>query len=337
MRIEHSVSLKPFNTFGVDVVASHYAEAVSVDEIRAALAWADQRSLRAIILGGGSNILFTDNPDALVLRIALKGVAFRDLEHGKALVTAAAGENWPDLVWRAVAEGYGGIENLSLIPGTAGAAPVQNIGAYGVEFCDVCDHVAALNRTSGEVREFSASECEFGYRDSFFKRHPEEWVVCGASMVLDRFAPLKTNYGALDEQLAELDRPPCHADVAKAVATIRRAKLPAPEDTGSAGSFFKNPAVPLALYQRLLDEHPSMPGFDQGDGTVKLSAAWLIDTAGWKTRSAANVGCYSTQPLVLVNLGSATGREILEFSEAIQEDVFERFGVTLEREAVIYP
>lgn len=337
MRIEHNVSLKPFNTFGVDAIARYYAEVRSVDEIIESLAWAKTRSLRVVILGGGSNILFTGDLEALVLRVALKGISVQEQNGGKVLVTAAAGENWPDLVWWAVENGYGGIENLSLIPGTAGAAPVQNIGAYGVEFCDVCDHVTVLNRANGEICRFSAQECEFGYRHSYFKEHPEEWIVCSVSMVLDRCAPLNTEYGTLKDDLAALGHPPCHADVARAVADIRNAKLPAPEVTGSAGSFFKNPVVPAARYQSLLERHPGMPGFDQGDGTFKLSAAWFIDTAGWKEKPTATVACYPTQPLVLINRGAATGKEILDFSQAIQQDIGTRFEVRLEREAVVYP
>ncbi len=338
MRIENNVSLQSLNTFGVAATARHYARADSIDAVRAALAWAHERGLRVIILGGGSNILFTGDVNALVLHIALRGIDDRDMGGGKRLVTVAAGENWADLVWWAVGKGYGGIENLSLIPGTAGAAPVQNIGAYGAEFRDVCHSVAALDRHTGEMREFAAAECCFGYRDSVFKQQADRWIVTGVAMMLDRNAALRTEYGTIQEELAACGKgAACFADVANAVASIRKAKLPSPEELGNAGSFFKNPVVSAALYQDLLAKNPGMPGFAQGDGRVKLSAAWLLDTAGWKLKRVGDVGCCQSQPLVLVNYGGAAGQDILRFSEAIHDDIARRFGVRLEREAVTYP
>ncbi len=326
------------NTFGVAAAARYFAAAASVDDTREALAWAKGRSLRVVILGGGSNILFTGYVDALVLHIVSQGISVRDLGSGKRLVSVAAGENWADLVWWAARSGYGGLENLSLIPGTAGAAPVQNIGAYGAELADVCRNVTALNRRSGEEREFSPQECAFGYRDSLFKCQAAEWVITSLDLLLDEQAPLRTEYGALHQELeARGKEQPNFLDVAEAVAAVRRAKLPAPEDLGNAGSFFKNPTVPAALYASLRAEHPGLPGFTQADGRVKLSAAWLLDSAGWKGKRSGHVGCYHLQPLVLVNHGGASGGEILEFSEDIQADIAQRFGVRLEREAVVYP
>ena len=349
MQIQHDISLKTLNTFGVDVTARYYARAASVDDVRCALAWAGENRVPVIVLGGGSNILFTRDPDALVLHVALRGITERALEGGKRLVTAAAGESWPDLVWWAVERGYGGIENLSMIPGTLGAAPVQNIGAYGAEFRDVCAGVTALNCKSGgsggnggsgAIREFSPEECRFGYRDSIFKREAGEWIVLAASMLLDPAAPLHTGYGALREKLEAAASSgaalPTYADVARAVADIRTEKLPAPENLGSAGSFFKNPVVSVDAYRKLCDTYPELPGFEQG-GMVKLSAAWLLDRAGWKGKRRGDAGCYAMQPLVLVNYGRASGDELLRFSLAVQEDVAQRFGVELEREAVVYP
>ena len=338
MHIKNDVSLQKLNTFGVAAAARYFAEVPDVEALREALAWAKGRALRVIILGGGSNILFTGYVDGLVLRMSGQGIGVQDLGGGKRLVSVAAGENWADLVWWAAKAGYGGIENLCLIPGTAGAAPVQNIGAYGAEFAEVCHSVAALNRHTGEEREFLPEDCAFGYRDSIFKRWAEEWVVTGIKLLLDDAAPLRTEYGALRTQLAAQGKErPNFLDVAEAVAAIRGAKLPDPEDLGNAGSFFKNPTVAAALYESLRAEHPNLPGFKQPDGTVKLSAAWLLDTAGWKGKRAGHVGCYARQPLVLVNHGGADGGEILEFSETIQADIAERFGIRLEREAVVYP
>lgn len=337
MKIETNVPLRAMNTFGVEATARHFAQAESDGDIREALKWAGERGIRVIILGGGSNILFTGDVDALVVRIATKGISILHENGSRRVVEAAAGESWHDLVMWAVANGLGGIENLSLIYGTAGAAPVQNIGAYGVEFRNVCHSVTALNRLSGETREFMPEECEFGYRSSFFKRHAEEWIVLNIRMTLDKAATLKTDYGPLKEKLANRDGGPTFADVAEAVMEVRRSKLPSPEDLGSAGSFFKNPVVPNELADHLLKTYPDMPAFTQNDGSVKLSAAWLLDTAGWKGKRAGDAGCYRLQPLVLVNHGQATGGEILRFSRDIQKDIAGRFGVTLEREAVIYP
>lgn len=338
MHIEHDVRLQPLNTFGIAVTARYFARAGSTGDIREALNWGKRHEVPVIILGGGSNILFTDNVDSLVLHVATKGIEVSKQENGKRLVSVAAGENWADLVWWAAARGYGGIENLSMIPGTAGAAPVQNIGAYGTEFCDICDNVTALDRQTGELRVFSRQECRFGYRDSLFKQQAEKWVVINIDILLDKFVPLRTGYGNLEEKLALLEtKQPCFTDVAKAVAAIRQAKLPSPEELGSAGSFFKNPVVPAALYQELCEKYPGIPGFEQPGGAVKLSAAWLLDAAGWKGKRAADVGCHTLQPLVLVNHGAATGKEILAFSQTIQADIARRFGVNLEREAVVYP
>ena len=338
MHIENDVPLQNLNTFGVAAAARYFAEIPGAESLREALTWAKGRDLRVIILGGGSNILFTGYVDALVLRMTGRGIDVQDLGQGKRLISVAAGENWADLVWWAARAGYGGIENLCLIPGTAGAAPVQNIGAYGAELADVCHSVTALNRLSFEEREFSPQECAFGYRHSIFKRHPDEWVITSIKLLLDEQAPLRTKYGALQGQLEAMGKErPNFMDVAEAVAAIRRAKLPDPDDLGNAGSFFKNPTVPAALYENLRAEHPNMPGFSQADGTVKLSAAWLLDTAGWKGKRSGRVGCYALQPLVLVNHGGADGGEILEFSETIQADIAERFDIRLEREAVVYP
>ena len=338
MHIDHDVPLMRLNTFGVAATARHYIRADSADTIRDALAWAENRGLRSLVLGGGSNILFMEPVEALVLQIALAGRTVLNMGDGRHLVTVAAGERWDDLVRWAVGQGYGGIENLILIPGTVGAAPVQNIGAYGVEFGDVCHSVTALHRRTGTMREFSAEECHFGYRDSFFKQHPEEWIVTGISLVLDEHAPLRAEYGVLRQKLAALaTKQPCCVDVAEAVEAIRKAKLPSPEVLGSAGSFFKNPVVAATLYQNLRERYPALSGYEQEDGAVKLSAAWLLDSAGWKGKRAGNVGCYPLQPLVLVNYGGATGEEILRFSETIRDDIAQRFGVLLEREAVVYP
>lgn len=335
MRFENEISLKQFNTFGVASTASNYVRAESIEDIRDALTLAKSNKLRTVVLGGGSNILFAENVDALVLHIANKGKTVREMGGGKILVDVAAGESWPELVCWAVCSGYGGIENLAMIPGTAGAAPVQNIGAYGIEFRNVCHSVTALNRHSGVIRRFSSQECNFGYRDSVFKQ-TGEWIITSLSLILDRNATLSTEYGALKEELQGITNPG-FADVKKAIISIRSKKLPAVEELGSAGSFFKNPVVPEAFYLELHKSNPELPGFNQHDGTVRIPAAWLLDSAGWKGKREGDVGCYHLQPLIIVNYGAATGAEILQFSKTIQRDIVERFGVHLEREVVLCP
>lgn len=338
MRIEYDFPLKPLNTFGIAARARYFAGARSVDDVREALAWAGERRLRTFILGGGSNILFTEDVDGLVLHMKIQGIGVHERDSAKYLVTAAAGDSWAGLVRWAVERGYGGIENLSGIPGTAGAAPIQNIGAYGVEFSEICHSVTALERDTGKIREFSAGECCFGYRDSFFKHHAEKWIILAICVRLDRNAPLRLEYGALKETLSRLGKmQPCIADVRESVLAIRAQKLPEPKELGSAGSFFKNPVVPISQYRQLRARYPGMPGFAQKNGMVKLSAAWLLETAGWKGKKEGRVGCYSQQPLVLINHGDASGQEVLCFSQDIQKSIADSFGISLERETVLYP
>lgn len=338
MIIESSFSLLPLNTFGVRATAQYYVKATSLDEIRQALSWAEKEALSVIILGGGSNILFCEDIRGLVLHIGLLGISEEKLNSEKSLVTIAAGEDWSQAAWWAAEEGLGGIENLYLIPGTAGAAAVQNIGAYGVELCDCCHHVTALHRPTGEVRHLTVEQCQFGYRESVFKHEPDQWIVLSLTLELDRKSPLKTGYGALKETLSRQgDSSPRYTDVAKAVATIRESKLPSPEVIGSAGSFFKNPVITAERYKSLIQQYPQMPAYEQPNGTYKLSASWLLDNAGWKQKDCTTVACYSLQPLVITNKGNATGQEILDFSRAIQNDIEKHFGIRLEREVVVYP
>lgn len=338
MNIAYGVPLDKFNTFGVRAIARYFTSADSVDDLREAFEWSQQHHTRTILLGGGSNILFTGDVDALVVSIGIKGLDIQQTGESQYTVYAGAGENWHGLVQWAVGRGLGGIENLSFIPGLVGAAPVQNIGAYGAEFRDVCSSVTAMHRATGLEHVFTAEECRFGYRNSIFKQQPDEWAVIGVSLVLDKKAPLKTGYGALENELEKLGiSQPAYADIARLVESIRRKKLPLPEDLGSAGSFFKNPVVTKNIAEQLQAQYPKATVYPQNDGTVKLSAAWLLDQAGWKGKQNGNVGCYPLQPLVLVNYGTDNGKDIVAFSETIQADIAERFGITLEREVVTYP
>lgn len=335
MDIVRNKSLRELNSFGVECLASHYTVVTSEDELRQALQWAEKQALRSLLLGGGSNLVLAPRLEALLIQVKIKGITETGQSGTRHRICAAAGEVWGDVVAWALDKGYGGIENLCLIPGTAGAAPIQNIGAYGVEFKDCCHSVRAMHRQSGKIREFAREACCFGYRDSFFKQHAEEWAVLAVTLELDEKAPLHTNYAALQQELAAIAAPDYRV-VAQAVEALRLSKLPDPKELGNAGSFFKNPVVPLEDALRLQERYPAMPFFRQGDGTAKLSAAWLLDEGGWKGLREGAVGCYARQPLVLVNYGGADGNDILGFAGRIQADISQRFGILLEREPVAY-
>lgn len=326
------------NTFGVNAIARYLVSARSTAGIREAFAWAKQKGLRAIALGRGSNVLFIGDIEGLVVHIASRGLVVSHKSETRAIVQVSAGEPWQGIVDWACKNGYGGIENLSCIPGSAGGAAVQNIGAYGVEFHDICHSVIAINRTTGRTKEFSPKECEFGYRSSIFKTDAENWTVTGIRMILDKSAPLRTDYGAIKETLLSRGiQKPGYSEVAEAVAAIRENKLPSPDSLGNAGSFFKNPVVPEAFAMTLKEKYPDVPCYRHKDGVTKLSAAWLLDQAGWRGKREGHTGCYAKQPVIVVNHGFATGEELLRFSRAIEKDILERFGIRLEREVVVYP
>jgi len=333
LSLQHDVSLKPFNTFGVDVRARLFADARNDDEVREALRIAAHEGLPLLPIGGGSNLLLTGDVDALVLRLASRGIRVLVDDGQHVLVEAEAGEPWHDFVLATLDMGLAGVENLSLIPGTVGAAPMQNIGAYGVEIKDVFAGLTALDRQTGELREFSLDECAFGYRDSRFKRESGRWLILRVRFALSRTAILHLDYGPLRQKLAEQGvSAPTPADVSRAVCAIRREKLPDPAVLGNAGSFFKNPLVSAEQAARLRAEHADLVAFAQPDGQVKLAAGWLIDRAGWKGFREGDAGVHRLQALVLVNYGAASGNQLLALARSIQADIAERFGVELEME-----
>lgn len=284
-----------------------------------------------MVLGGGSNVLFVQDFPGLVVRNALMGKRITSEEGQEAVVQVGAGEPWHDLVLWCVAQGLGGLENLSLIPGTVGAAPIQNIGAYGVELKDVFHQLEALDTHTGECLLFDAAACRFGYRDSVFKHSPGRFVITRVWLRLAR-APhrLHLGYGAIRDTLAAMQvSEPSIQDVSEAVMAIRRSKLPDPAVLGNAGSFFKNPEMPQAQFAALQAAHPRIVAFPLPDGQVKVPAGWLIEQCGWKGRSVGRVGCYEQQALVLVNHGGATGQEVQALVHDIIDSVQERFGVVL--------
>ncbi|AGA72402.1 UDP-N-acetylmuramate dehydrogenase [Pseudomonas plecoglossicida] len=334
---QEQVSLKPYNTFGIDVKARYFTQAHDDQEVRLALAQAQQGGVPVLVIGGGSNLLLTRDIDALVLHMASRGRRVLGDDGERIVVEAEAGEPWHPFVQWTLAQGYCGLENLSLIPGTVGAAPMQNVGAYGVEIKDVFVGLTALDRETGELRDFGLAECAFGYRDSLFKRNPGRWLILRVRFALSRTLQAHLDYGPVRQRLAEqgVTEPTAQA-ISEAICNIRREKLPDPAELGNAGSFFKNPVVSAELVERIRAQYPGVVAYPQADGQVKLAAGWLIEQAGWKGHREGDAGVHRLQSLVLVNYGQASGAQMHALACRIQADILERFGVELEMEPNLY-
>ncbi|MBH3458933.1 UDP-N-acetylmuramate dehydrogenase [Pseudomonas putida] len=334
---QERVSLKPFNTFGIDVKARYLALAHDDDEIRQALAVAAQRQLPVLVVGGGSNLLLTRDVDALVLHMASRGRRILSDDGERVVIEAEAGEPWHPFVQWSLAQGLCGLENLSLIPGTVGAAPMQNVGAYGVEIKDVFAGLTALDRETGQLRDFTLNECAFAYRDSVFKRNPGRWLILRVRFVLSRTLRAHLDYGPVRQRLQEQGVQEVTAQaISDAICSIRREKLPDPAELGNAGSFFKNPVVSVQLAESIRARCPSLVAYPQSEGQVKLAAGWLIEQAGWKGYREGDAGVHRLQSLVLVNYGHASGAQLHALAQRIQADILERFGVELEMEPNLY-
>jgi UDP-N-acetylmuramate dehydrogenase len=337
MSVQENCSLKRYNTFGVEAKARYFIAAHSEEELRAALLLAEFAGLPRLILGGGSNVLLTRDFPGAVIHIALTGKRVIGRDEAAAYACAAAGENWHEFVLWTLSQGLAGLENLSLIPGTVGASPMQNVGAYGVEMKDLFHELTAIDIATGQARRFDRAACAFAYRDSVFKRELKgRFAITQVTFRLPHAARLHTEYGELRAELARLGAiaPSAH-DVSEAVCNIRRRKLPDPTEIGNAGSFFKNPVVNRATFERLHVAHPQMPHYPAPLGQAKLAAGWLIEQTGWKGKPLARAGVHEKHALVLVNRGGASGAEILALARAIQGSVEERFGIRLEPEPVI--
>ncbi|MBK1849899.1 MULTISPECIES: UDP-N-acetylmuramate dehydrogenase [unclassified Marinobacter] len=327
-----NVQLKKLNTLCVSATAKHYMDVASLNELRLALAWAQEKGQKTLVLGSGSNLVFAGDFHGLVIRMQIAARYWEQVDDTGATLVLGAGENWHEAVLYAAGAGYRGIENLALIPGTAGAAPVQNIGAYGVELCDTLISVTALDRDSNQLVCLDNSECGFAYRDSLFKRSPGRYIITEIRLRLSRTKPLQLGYRDLEDYLGETKTQDLEAlTVAEAVMAIRRRKLPDPEIIPNVGSFFKNPVVPVEQFNELQARYPDVVGYPQSN-TVKLAAAWLIDQSGWKGYRNARVGVHNRQALVLINHSGGTGRDVLELAAQIRKSVQEGFGVTLEME-----
>ncbi|MDP9961036.1 UDP-N-acetylmuramate dehydrogenase [Chryseobacterium lathyri] len=336
--MQENFSLKPYNTFGVDAKSKYFTEVQTLEQLRDAIKYSKDHHLQILFLGGGSNILMTKDFDGLAIKLSLKGISEEDLNEDEVLVTAKAGENWHEFVMYSLEKNYGGLENLSLIPGNVGTSPMQNIGAYGTEIKDVFVSCTVLDLENLELKTFNIEECRFGYRDSVFKQKGKgRYVILEVSFKLTKKNHhIKTEYGAIKAELENLGiTHPTIQDVSKAVINIRQSKLPDPKETGNAGSFFKNPTIPLTQFEDLKLKFENIPGYPNGD-VVKVPAGWLIEQCGWKGKQIGNAASHKLQALVIVNAtGSATGKEIFDFSTEIIHSVKEKFGIELEREVNI--
>jgi len=333
MNIQENISLLPFNTFGIDKNARFFAVATSTEEVKQLLQKSREMNVPLFILGGGSNILLTKNLEALVIKMEIKGFDLIRENENEVFLKVGAGESWHDLVKYCIQKNWAGVENLSLIPGTVGASPMQNIGAYGVEVKEVFDHLEAVDRDTLEIRSFSTEECKFGYRESVFKNDlKEQFVITYVVFRLSKSPRINTDYGAINQVLKEkgIDSPTIK-DISDAVIEIRRSKLPDPALIGNSGSFFKNPTVPVSIFEKIKSDYPNVPGFPNEEG-VKIPAAWLIEQTGWKGMRFGNIGVHQFQPLVLVNYGGGDGYEIKELSKKIQESVLSQFEIQLHPE-----
>ncbi|MDZ7755321.1 UDP-N-acetylmuramate dehydrogenase [Rhodohalobacter sp.] len=330
--IQKNVNLAPFNTLGVEATAAQFLTISESSQLLGLFREGFFKKNDPVILGGGSNVLIKSDLNQPVLKISIPGIEVLNEKEDEVLINSGAGVIWHDLVSYCVDHDFGGIENLALIPGTVGAAPIQNIGAYGVELKDTFHSLKAFIPATGEQKEFSKKECEFGYRDSIFKNSLKGEVIITEVTLRLQKSPhqIEDSYYALREYFQTNGvTEPSIKDVFDAVVTIRESKLPNPELIGNAGSFFKNPIVERSIYQKIKAEYSEMPSFEAGDGKIKIPAGWLIEQAGWKGKKVGNVGTYKNQALVLVNHGGATGEEIYQHAMNISESVKEKFGIEL--------
>ncbi|MEM8508918.1 MAG: UDP-N-acetylmuramate dehydrogenase [Bacteroidota bacterium] len=336
MKILENISLKPYNTFGIAVNARHFVEVTSLLQLQKVL----QLSAfsRRFIISGGSNILLTSDIDALVVHLNLKGIFVAQEDDQTIVLKIMAGENWHELVLWTLQRDYGGLENLSLIPGNVGTAPIQNIGAYGVELKDVFEGCEAMRIQDQELEDFAKEDCQFGYRDSLFKNAAKgKYIITSIRLRLTKKDhTLHTFYGAIEEELTKMEVViPTIQKIAEAVINIRKRKLPDPQVIGNSGSFFKNPVVQKKLFEGVKRKFPQVPFYDMGENLIKIPAGWLIEQCGFKGKRFGDAGVHEKQALVLVNYGNATGKQILDLATNIQKAVKTRFGILLHPEVNI--
>ena len=336
LQIQENVSLKNFNTFGVGANAKYFVEINRKEELSDLFLDPQWKQTKMLVLGGGSNMLLLNDFDGLVIRMNIRGIEHR-ISHDDVFIEAGAGEVWNDLVNFCVVRGYAGLENLSLIPGSVGASPIQNIGAYGVELKDVFRSCCAFELATGTFKTFTEEDCRFDYRESVFKSKLKgQYIIVSVKFQLSLIPNFNLKYGAIGQELANRNiTSPTLKDVSQVVSHIRVSKLPDPSTIGNAGSFFKNPIISVGQFDALLAKFPDVVRYPAGDGQVKLAAGWLIEQCGWKGKTVGHTGTWKNQALVLVNHGGATGQEVYAFSSEIIDSVYAKFGVWLQREVNI--
>lgn len=338
--MQENFSLKAYNTFGVEAKAKYFVEVTTIEELKEAITFSNSQTpkIPVLFLGGGSNILFTKDFDGLAIKLNLTGISEEVINENEVWVTAKAGENWHNFVMYCLDKNYGGLENLSLIPGNVGTSPMQNIGAYGTEIKDLFVSCKVLDLENLKLTTFDLEECRFGYRNSIFKQEGKgKYVILEVTFKLTtKNHIIKTEYGAIQSELENLGiENPTIQDVSKAVINIRQSKLPDPKETGNAGSFFKNPTIPLAQFKALKERFENIQGYPNGN-FVKVPAGWLIEQSGWKGKQIGNVASHKLQALVIINAtGNATGKEVFDFSTEIINSIKEKYGIELEREVNI--
>ncbi len=337
MYIQKNISLRPYNTFGINASAKLFASFANKEELQNLLAANKTSTEELLILGGGSNILFTKNVDGLVLKNEILGIEVVDEDSEFVYVKTGAGENWHGFVLNCIQQNRAGVENLSLIPGSVGASPMQNIGAYGVEIEQVFHSLEALHINDGAIEKFEKKDCAFGYRESVFKRkYKDQFVIINVTYRLRKHPIYNISYGAIEQELEQMKIVELSIKaISDAVIRIRSSKLPNPAEIGNAGSFFKNPEVSAQKFAALKELFPLLVGYVLPSGSVKLAAGWLIEQCGWKGYRKDDAGCHAKQALVLVNYGNAAGNEIYDLSTEILKSVEEKYGVILEREVNI--
>ncbi|MBJ2175763.1 UDP-N-acetylmuramate dehydrogenase [Aureibaculum sp. A20] len=334
MQIQQNISLQPYNTFGIDVNAKQFVSIESTEALHNLL----EQEKDFFILGGGSNVLLTNNIDKLVVHIAFKGIEIVEQSDHDVIVKVAAGENWHQFVLWCIAHNFGGVENMSLIPGNVGTAPIQNIGAYGVELKDTCLTVEAVAIKTGKTRTFTNAECAFGYRNSVFKNQLKgNYIITNVFFKLTKNKhQLNSSYGAIQAELKKNGvENPTIKNISDAVIAIRKSKLPDPADLGNSGSFFKNPVILASEFKKLQEKFPDVPHYKVSDTEIKVPAGWLVEQSGFKGKRIGNTGSHKNQALVLVNYGNATGKEVLALSKLIQKTVFDKFNIAIEAEVNI--
>lgn len=336
MHIQENYSLRSHNTFGISVFSRYFIEIDNLEVLKNALYWQQVENIPFYILGGGSNVVFTQDFEGIVLWMNIKGKTVIQENEARVMLNIKAGENWHETVLWTLEQGYNGLENLALIPGSVGAAPIQNIGAYGVEVKEVIECVEVFDTQQNNIYKIVNAECRFGYRDSIFKQQPNRFVVISVTLHLKKtISDVNLSYAPIAQYFkSNKIKNPTPFEVARVVMDIRQSKLPDPKVLGNCGSFFKNPVVPISVYEQLKSTFPDVPSFKipNDSSVMKIPAGWLIEQSGFKGKKTGNVGVHEHQALVLVNLGGATGMEVFEFSQHIIKTIENQFGIRLETE-----